>query len=81
MLFIVPTILLSPDGYKVQTQIGGGKKRRLLFQLFASVDFAFAQSILSFTQQKRIDPRAAGIPETMIKDSKSRDEKRVRDIW
>lgn len=48
---------------------------------FAFVDFAFALSDLSFTQLNQVDPRAAGIPETVIKERGSRDEKRVRDIW
>lgn len=76
MLFIVPTVLLPPDGYTVQ--IEGERKAGLLFHSFAFVDFAFA---LSFTQLNRVDLRAAGIPETMIKEWQSRDEKRVRDIW
>lgn len=47
----------------------GERKGGLLFHSFAFVDFAFA-----------VDLRAAGIPETMIKEWESRDEKRVRDI-
>lgn len=57
------------------------KKGRLLFHSFAFVDFAFPLSNLSFTQLNRADPRAAGIPETMIKERESGDEKKVRDIW
>lgn len=79
MLFIIPTILFPPDSYRVRRQ--GKKERRPLFQSFAFVDFAFPLSILSFSQLMRADLRATGIPETMIKERKSRDEKRVRDIW
>jgi len=39
--------------------------RTLLSHLFA---FAFALSILSFSRLNRVDPRATGIPETMIKE-------------
>lgn len=56
----------------------GERKVTLLFQPFKIVDFAFALSILSFTRLNRVDPRATGIPETMIKERESRDEKRVK---
>lgn len=42
----------------------GRKKRILLFHSFALVDFPFA----SFTQLNEVDMRAAGMPETMIKE-------------
>lgn len=66
---------------RAETGKGKRKKRRLLSQSFAFVHFAFAPSIPSFTQLNCVDLRAAGIPETMIKEWESRDEERVRDIW
>lgn len=71
----------SPSSWWLWRHTEGGRKGGLLFHSFAFVDFAFAPSILSFTRLNRVDLRAAGIPETMIKEWGSGDEKRVRDIW
>lgn len=62
MLFVVPTVLLPPDGYRVHNE--GERKGGPLIHSFAFVDFAFALNILSFTQLHWVDPRAAGVTGT-----------------
>lgn len=79
VLFIVPTILLPPDGCGDRQR--EEEKEDYYFTHLHLLTLLLHQVFSSFTRLNRVDLRAAGIPETMIKEWGSRDEKRVRDIW
>lgn len=61
----------SPSSWWLQRTDRGRKKRRAIISLICICWLCLAVAV---------DLRAAGIPGTMIKEWKSRDEKRVRDI-